>query len=74
MLRRLAHFRDTRWEREQKRIEAQVERDRRAAEWAAVAARCGLQKARDHGRMQLIDGPRLVWMIREYLGRDVLIG
>lgn len=32
------------------------------------------QKARDHGRMQLIDGPRLVWMIREYLGRDVLIG
>jgi restriction system protein len=32
------------------------------------------QKARDHGRMQLIDGPRLVWMIKEYLDNDVLIG
>lgn len=32
------------------------------------------QKAREHGRMQLIDGPRLIWLIREHLGKDVLIG
>jgi restriction system protein len=32
------------------------------------------QKAREHGRMQLIDGPKLIWMIKEYLGKDVLIG
>ena len=32
------------------------------------------QKAREHGRMQLIDGQRLTWLIREYLGREVLIG
>ena len=32
------------------------------------------QKARDHGRMQLIDGNRLVWLIKDHLGKDVLIG
>lgn len=32
------------------------------------------QKARDHGRMQLIDGNRLIWLIKDYLGKDVLIG
>jgi restriction system protein len=32
------------------------------------------QKARDHGRMELIDGNRLVWLIKEHLGKDVLIG
>lgn len=32
------------------------------------------QKAREHGRMELIDGNRLVWLIKEYLGKDVLIG
>ena len=32
------------------------------------------QKARDHGRMQLIDGNRLVWLIKEHLGKDVLVG
>ena len=32
------------------------------------------QKARDHGRMELIDGNRLVWLIREYLKKEVLIG
>jgi restriction system protein len=32
------------------------------------------QKARDHGRMELFDGARLLAMIREHLGKDVLIG
>jgi restriction system protein len=32
------------------------------------------QKAREHGRMQLIDGSKLKWMVKEYLGKDVLIG
>jgi restriction system protein len=32
------------------------------------------QKAREHGRMELIDGNRLVWLIKEHLGKDVLIG
>jgi restriction system protein len=32
------------------------------------------QKAREHGRMQLIDGAQLKWMVKEYLGKDVLIG
>jgi restriction system protein len=32
------------------------------------------QKAREHGRMELIDGNKLVWLIREHLGKDVLIG
>jgi len=32
------------------------------------------QKAREHGRMELIDGARLVWLIKEHLGKDVLIG
>jgi len=32
------------------------------------------QKAREHGRMELIDGHRLTWLIREHLGKDVVIG
>ncbi|MGH3712479.1 MAG: restriction endonuclease [Micromonosporaceae bacterium] len=32
------------------------------------------KKARDHGRMELIDGERLVYLIKEHLGKDVLIG
>ena len=32
------------------------------------------QKAREHGRMELIDGNRLVWLIREHLKKEVLIG
>lgn len=32
------------------------------------------QKARDHGRMELFDGPRLRALIKEHLGKDVLIG
>jgi len=32
------------------------------------------QKAREHGRIELIDGSRLVYLIKEYLGKDVLIG
>jgi len=32
------------------------------------------QKAADHGRMELFDGPRLVAMIKQHLGKDVLIG
>lgn len=32
------------------------------------------QKVRDHGRMQLIDGNRLIWLIKDYLGKEVLIG
>jgi restriction system protein len=32
------------------------------------------KKAREHGRMELIDGNRLVWLIKEHLGKDVLIG
>ncbi|MFT7835530.1 restriction endonuclease [Saccharothrix sp. BKS2] len=32
------------------------------------------QKAREHGRIELIDGPRLVYLIKEHLGKDVLIG
>ncbi|WP_327640789.1 restriction endonuclease [Kribbella sp. NBC_00482] len=31
-------------------------------------------KAREHGRMELIDGDRLVYLIKEHLGKDVLIG
>jgi restriction system protein len=31
------------------------------------------QKAREHGRIELIDGSRLVYLIKEYLGKDVLI-
>jgi restriction system protein len=34
----------------------------------------GWQKADEHGRMELIDGPRLVYLIKEHLGKDVLIG
>ena len=34
----------------------------------------GWQKAREHGRIELIDGPRLVYLIKEHLGKDVLIG
>lgn len=32
------------------------------------------QKAREHGRMELFDGPRLRSMIKDHLGKDVLIG
>jgi restriction system protein len=32
------------------------------------------QKAREHGRMELFDGPRLKSMIKDHLGKDVLIG
>ncbi len=31
-------------------------------------------EADEHGRMELIDGPRLVYLIKEHLGKDVLIG
>ncbi|MEV8374739.1 restriction endonuclease [Kribbella sp. NPDC056861] len=31
-------------------------------------------KAREHGRMELIDGDRLVYLIKEHLAKDVLIG
>lgn len=34
----------------------------------------GWDKARDHGRMELIDGERLVYLIKEHLGKDVIIG
>lgn len=32
------------------------------------------QKARDHGRMELIDGEKLTFLTKEHLGKDVLIG
>lgn len=32
------------------------------------------QKAKEHGRMQLIAGDELCWLIRERTGKDVLIG
>jgi restriction system protein len=32
------------------------------------------EKARQHGRMELIDGERLKFLIKEYLHKDVLIG
>lgn len=32
------------------------------------------EKAREHGRMELIDGERLKYLIKEYLKKDVLIG
>ncbi|WP_084467634.1 restriction endonuclease [Actinokineospora inagensis] len=32
------------------------------------------EKAREHGRMELIDGERLVYLIKEHLKKDVLIG
>jgi restriction system protein len=32
------------------------------------------EKAGDHGRMELIDGSRLTYLIKEHLGKDVLIG
>ena len=32
------------------------------------------QKAREHSRMELIDGNRLVWLIKKHLDKDVLIG
>lgn len=31
-------------------------------------------KAREHGRMELIDGERLTYLIKEHLGKDVVIG
>lgn len=32
------------------------------------------QKAHEHGRIELIDGNRLTYLIKEHLGKDVLIG
>jgi restriction system protein len=32
------------------------------------------EKAREHGRMELIDGERLVYLVKKHLGKDVLIG
>ena len=32
------------------------------------------QKAREHGRIELIDGNRLTYLIKQHLGKDVLIG
>ena len=32
------------------------------------------RKAHEHGRIELIDGERLVHLIKEILGKDVLIG
>ena len=32
------------------------------------------QKATEHGRIELIDGSRLIYLIKEHLGKDVLIG
>lgn len=32
------------------------------------------QKAREHSRMELIDGNRVVWLVKQHLGKDVLIG
>jgi restriction system protein len=32
------------------------------------------EKAREHSRMELIDGHRLMYLIKEYLGKEVLIG
>jgi len=32
------------------------------------------EKAREHGRIELIDGPRLIYLVKEHLGKDVLIG
>jgi restriction system protein len=34
----------------------------------------GRVKAHEHGRMELVDGPILVHLIKEHLGKDVLIG
>ena len=34
----------------------------------------GWQKAREHGRMELIDGARLIYLIKQHLDKDVLIG
>lgn len=39
--------------------------------WFASGCR---KKAREHGRMELIDGEGLVHLIKEYLDKDVLIG
>ncbi|HVL83481.1 MAG TPA: restriction endonuclease [Pseudonocardia sp.] len=30
-------------------------------------------KATENGRVELIDGPRLRWLVKEYLGKDVLV-
>lgn len=38
--------------------------------WFASGCR---KKAREHGRMELIDGPELVHLIKQHLGKDVLI-
>lgn len=32
------------------------------------------QRAREHGRMQLINGQELYWLIKDRLGKDMLIG
>ncbi len=31
------------------------------------------KKAREHGRMELIGSNRLAWLIKEHLGKDVLV-
>jgi hypothetical protein len=38
--------------------------------WFASGCR---KKALEHGRMELIDGPELIHLIKQYLGKDVLI-
>jgi restriction system protein len=32
------------------------------------------ERAREHGRIELIDGNRLVYLIKEHLGKNVVIG
>lgn len=34
----------------------------------------GVGKAREHARMELIDSERLVYLIKEHLGKDVVTG
>jgi restriction system protein len=34
----------------------------------------GWQKAHEHGRIELIDGARLIYLIKEHLHKDVIIG
>ena len=33
----------------------------------------GRQKAYEHGRMQLVDGQNLIFLIKKYIGKDVVI-
>ncbi|GAA2617363.1 restriction endonuclease [Dactylosporangium fulvum] len=34
----------------------------------------GREKAYEHGRMQLVDGQNLIFLIKKYIGKDVVIG